>query len=101
MLDIGGFGRADVPPTLELMWRRAAELADNARELLGEMLCAWHGLCGQPAEGTCSHPVLGAVAVCGRCASVDGLDVTPFPPIPGGALYVWERVTGFSGAPSA
>ena len=44
MLDIGRLGRADVPPTLELMWRRAAELADNARALLGQMLCAWHGL---------------------------------------------------------
>jgi hypothetical protein len=31
--------------------------------------------------------VLGAVAVCQRCAFVDGLDVTPFPPTPAGAIY--------------
>ena len=87
MLDVGLWGQAEAPPTLESMWRRAAELADNARELLGQMLCAWHSLCDQPAEGTCSHPVLGAVAVCRRCASDDGLDVTPFPPISASAIY--------------
>jgi len=87
MLDVGLWGQVEAPPTLESLWRRAAELTDNARELLGQMLCAWHSLCDQPAEGTCSHPVLGAVAVCRRCASDDGLDVTPFPPISASAIY--------------
>ena len=86
MLDMT-WGRVDFPPTFESMWRRAAELADNARESMGQMLCAWHCVCDQPAEGTCSHPVLGAVAVCRYCAEVDGLDVTPFPPIPTGLIY--------------
>jgi hypothetical protein len=83
MLDVGTWGQSGEIPTLELLWRRAAQLTDNARTLMGEMLCAWHGFhCDQPAEGTCQHPLLGAVAVCRHCASSDGLDVTPWPAMP-------------------
>ena len=67
---------------LELNWaqiRDADALADIARALLGQMLCAWHGGCNHQAEGTTSHPVLGAVAICSECACTDHVDVTPFP----------------------
>lgn len=30
--------------------------------------CEWFALCGRPATGTTSHPVLGAVPTCDRCA---------------------------------
>lgn len=79
-LDVGGF--SDLP---DLNWREvraAAALADLARELLGEMLCAWHGACCDRAAGTHHHPVFGAVAICGNCAGRAGIDITPFPPIP-------------------
>ena len=67
---------------LELNWaqiRAADALADLVRALLGQMLCAWHGDCNERADGTSSHPVLGAVAICSHCAGTDGVDVTPFP----------------------
>jgi hypothetical protein len=69
----------------ELNWaeiRAADALADLARALLGQMLCAWHHGCTARADGTCEHPVLGSVAICSHCASADGVDLTPFPAIP-------------------
>lgn len=71
--------------TLNLNWaeiRAADTLAELARALLGQMLCAWHGNCTSRADGTCQHPVLGSVASCAHCANADGVDLTPFAAIP-------------------
>ena len=70
--------------TLDFNWadiRAAGALAEMAKALLGQMLCAWHGNCMSRADGTCEHPILGSVAICSHCASADGVDLTPFPGI--------------------
>lgn len=35
--------------------------------------CEWFALCPNPADGTVSHPVLGDVPTCTRCADKLGL----------------------------
>lgn len=30
-------------------------------------ICEWFALCGRPATGSMSHPVLGDVPICDRC----------------------------------
>jgi hypothetical protein len=59
-----------------------ATLTDLARYVGAEMLCAWHRSCDLPAEGTSRHPVLGAVAICQRCADHDRLPITRFHDLP-------------------
>src|SRR5262245_30296904 len=80
MLDMGA-AHIGTLPAPAMIWARAAEMADAARQLLGEMLCAWHRSCDQPADGTSRHPVFGSVSICRRCAELDGLAVTPFAPL--------------------
>lgn len=66
---------------LSLDWaqiRAATTLAERAQQLLGEMLCAWHGDCHEQADGTGEHPVLGSVAICAGCAGADGVHLAPF-----------------------
>jgi len=38
--------------------------------------CAWFALCDRPADGLRSHPVLGSVPICDRCAVRVGEPVT-------------------------
>jgi hypothetical protein len=65
--------------TYQLEFRSlTATLTDLARYVGAEMLCAWHRSCDLPAEGTCRHPVLGAVAICQRCADDDHLQIIRF-----------------------
>lgn len=33
----------------------------------GSPFCAWYALCGRPAVGTMSHPILKEVPCCQRC----------------------------------
>lgn len=40
--------------------------------------CRYFAMCDRPAAGTTSHPVLGAVPTCQRCADRFDLDVRPF-----------------------
>ena len=41
--------------------------------------CEWFALCDHPADGVVSHPVLGDVPTCERCATKLDLDLRPFP----------------------
>ena len=69
----------------DLNWteiRAANAVAELARVLFGQMLCAWHCTCTAQADGTGKHPVLGSVAICTHCANTDGVDMTPFPALP-------------------
>lgn len=36
-------------------------------------LCEWYALCMNPAEGTVTHPILGEVPTCSRCAGKHNL----------------------------
>lgn len=40
--------------------------------------CEWYALCPNPADGTVSHPVLGDVPTCERCAAKHGLELKPY-----------------------
>ena len=46
----------------------------------GKVLCGWYALCENPAGGVVSHPVLGDVPACRRCADKDRqeLHITTF-----------------------
>ena len=41
-------------------------------------LCEWFAGCTREAIGTTQHPILGAVPVCGTCASMLDLPVKEF-----------------------
>lgn len=40
------------------------------------MTCQWYALCPNDAVGTTSHPILGDVPICERCADKHQLTVT-------------------------
>jgi hypothetical protein len=65
-----------LPPTFA-----PAVFAELARQLVVDMMCAWHWNCDQRAFATAPHPVLGQVAICHGCAVHDGLAVTPLPQV--------------------
>lgn len=39
------------------------------------IICRWYALCANEAVGTTSHPVLGDVPICQRCASKHDLPI--------------------------
>jgi hypothetical protein len=41
-------------------------------------MCEWFLLCDRDAAGTVTHPILGEVPVCERCASALGLDLNRY-----------------------
>jgi hypothetical protein len=41
--------------------------------------CSWFALCSNDAAGNVTHPVLGAVPTCSRCAAKHGLLLEDFP----------------------
>lgn len=40
--------------------------------------CEYFALCDRPADGTVSHPILGDVPCCTRCAERVGADLQPY-----------------------
>lgn len=67
--------------------RTAGDPRSDARDLqggvtgaaqLGTPVCAWYALCDHGADGTVSHPVLGDVPTCRRCADKHALDLVPY-----------------------
>lgn len=40
------------------------------------MVCEWFALCDHPADGVRTHPILGAVLICTRCADRVGDPIT-------------------------
>jgi hypothetical protein len=41
------------------------------------MECQWYLLCDNPADGMVSHPILGDVPTCTRCATKHDLELVP------------------------
>lgn len=41
-------------------------------------MCEYYLLCTNPAEGTVTHPILGEVPTCARCANKHDLTLNPF-----------------------
>jgi len=39
------------------------------------VICAWFAMCDRPADGAVSHPILGWVPTCRRCATSLDLDL--------------------------
>jgi hypothetical protein len=39
--------------------------------------CEWYARCDHPAEGTVTHPIMGGVPTCQRCADRHSLDLHP------------------------
>lgn len=42
-----------------------------------EVTCQWYLLCENPATGAVSHPILGWVPTCQRCADRHNLELIP------------------------
>ena len=40
------------------------------------MMCEWYALCDNPPAGTVTHPILGEVPTCTRCANKHQLTFT-------------------------
>ena len=51
-------------------------------------VCEWFAMCDHEAIGVVSHPVLGDVPICQRCADNMGLDPQPF----GEAVEAWPNI---------
>jgi len=43
---------------------------------MSSQLCEWFALCDRPADGVVSHPILGWVPTCQRCADKLGLELS-------------------------
>ena len=67
-------GRAVSPGMLAVARRDGLDGHEGNRPKL--VVCGWYALCDRPADGFVSHPVLGEVPTCTRCATKHDLDLT-------------------------
>jgi len=54
--------------------------------------CEWFALCDHEADGTVSHPILGAVPTCQRCADRLDLHLVPWPADDPAERKPWPRI---------